>query len=441
MQERRSKRDVLAAFSLTAIVSVAILLAGSKGKGRLGVTSAIFPAVSSVAAAERNPWALAAEQVTADRGEAATGRQAQVAVPAQLRHSDDPRRFLATQVAEWREHEVATPRDFAGLANLIHSGELVEVAPVTDNYILFGVGALADGEPFTYYDKSSGQSVPLYDDAELAQAYARLEQTSVSLRAETDALRHELDSVGKNERARRTSLRAQLVRPERALKAAREQAALLHSYYDTTERRSALADERAALAALAGDFSGRDYDIADAAARKVMKVRMLSHLRPAALAVLQELAGSYRAKFNRPLPITSLVRPDEYQRELGKTNANATRIDIPPHSTGLAFDILYRYMTAEEQEFVMADIARLRDAGRVEALRENRDHFHVFAFIDGQRPAEDAIRASLDRSPAPRTKTPATRRTAEGRSKHESKKIGRKETVKKAGKPAGRKRK
>jgi Family of unknown function (DUF5715) len=378
--------------------------------------------------------------VTADRGEA-TGRQAQVEVPTQLRHYSDPHRFLATQVAEWREHHVGTPRDFAGLAALIRGGELVEVTPVTDSYVLFGVGALADGEPFTYYDKTSGRSVPLYDDAELAQAYAQIEQTRVSLRAEAGTLRRELDSLGKNERARRASLRAQLARPEQALMAAQKEAALLHSYYDAADRQRALTAERATLAALASDFAGRGYELTDAAARREMKVRMLSHLRPAALAVLQELAASYHEKFQRPLPITSLVRPDEYQRQLGKTNANATRIDTPPHSTGLAFDILYRYMTAAEQEFVMADIARLRDAGRVEALREKRDHIHVFAFIDGQRPGEELIRASLDHSPAPRTKTPTTQRTAEKRPKREIKKTSRKETVKKAGKPAGRKRK
>ncbi|MET0621792.1 MAG: hypothetical protein ABW250_02320 [Pyrinomonadaceae bacterium] len=102
---------------------------------------------------------------------------------------------------------------------------------------------------------------------------------------------------------------------------------------------------------------------------------------------------------------------------------------MPPHSTGLAFDILYRYMTAEEQEHVMADIARLRDAGRVESLRENRDHFHVFAFVDGRRPDEELIAASLGHSSK-----------AGGRkdSKKEPPKKSVKEASKKASKPAAR---
>jgi hypothetical protein len=133
-----------------------------------------------------------------------------------------------------------------------------------------------------------------------------------------------------------------------------------------------------------------------------MKVRMLSSLRPEAVKVLEEIAGAYREKFDRPLPLTSLVRPDEYQHALSKVNPNATRMETPPHSTGLAFDIYNRFMTAEEQSFVMDYLARLKDDGRIEVLRENRDHYHVFAFIDGVRPDEAIINASLGKTKAPK---------------------------------------
>ena len=126
-----------------------------------------------------------------------------------------------------------------------------------------------------------------------------------------------------------------------------------------------------------------------------MKVRKLGSLRPEALKVLEEIAASYREKFDRPLAITSLVRPDEYQHELNKVNPNATRIETPPHSTGLAFDIYYHFMTADEQSYVMSQLAQLKDEGRIEVLRENRDHYHVFAFMDGMRPDETLISASL----------------------------------------------
>ena len=67
----------------------------------------------------------------------------------------------------------------------------------------------------------------------------------------------------------------------------------------------------------------------------------------------------------------------------------------PPHTTGLAFDIYYRFMTAAEQEFMMGEIARLEREGRVEALRELRDHYHVFAFPEGRAPEEKQVEKVL----------------------------------------------
>ena len=58
-------------------------------------------------------------------------------------------------------------------------------------------------------------------------------------------------------------------------------------------------------------------------------------------------------------------------------------------------------MSVAEQNFVMADLARLKDAGRIEVLRERNANFHVFAFIDGVRPGDDLIAASLQDAGAP----------------------------------------
>jgi hypothetical protein len=173
---------------------------------------------------------------------------------------------------------------------------------------------------------------------------------------------------------------------------------LFDAHYGRPEERRRLFDKFGEIEALAGGFSGREYDLADEQSRGRMKVRMLRHLRPEALRVLEEVAASYRREFDRPLPVSSLVRPLEYQHELSKVNSNATRIAAPPHSTGLAFDIFNGYMAAGEQQHVMADLARLKDEGRIEVLRENRDHFHVFAFVDGTRPGEELILRSLGRA-------------------------------------------
>ena len=64
-------------------------------------------------------------------------------------------------------------------------------------------------------------------------------------------------------------------------------------------------------------------------------------------------------------------------------------------STGLAFDIDYRYMSSAEQNFVMNYLAQLKRDGRIEVLRERGANFHVFAFTDGVRPPDELIKASL----------------------------------------------
>jgi hypothetical protein len=134
--------------------------------------------------------------------------------------------------------------------------------------------------------------------------------------------------------------------------------------------------------------------------------------------VILDLAREYHDKFGRLLPITSLVRTERYQRRLGRVNANATRVEIPPHTTGCAFDISYRYMAADEQQFLMDRIAKLEDDGKVESLRERRNHFHVFVFADGRRPPEELVAQFLDDVDASHAAERAERAAAPRRSSH-----------------------
>jgi hypothetical protein len=157
-----------------------------------------------------------------------------------------------------------------------------------------------------------------------------------------------------------------------------------------------VAHDYAPLQALARDFGGRSYNLDDPSDRVALKANMLSSLRPAALKILEEVAAAYHRQFDRPLPVSSLVRPEQYQHAVRRFNRNAVLIEAPPHSTGLAFDIDYRYMSGPEQTFVMAELARLKNEGRIEAIRERNANYHVFAFVNGTRPSEDLITASLD---------------------------------------------
>src|SRR6185503_8160491 len=152
---------------------------------------------------------------------------------------------------------------------------------------------------------------------------------------------------------------------------------------------------------LAKNFNGRSYDLNNPADRYALKVNMLSSVRPEALKIMEQVAAAYHGQFDRPLPVSSLVRPEQYQHALRRVNRNAVTIDAPPHSTGLAFDIDYRYMSVAEQNFVMRELARLKTEGKIEVIRERSANYHVFAFINGVRPSDDLITASLEKAGAP----------------------------------------
>ncbi|HEY8186138.1 MAG TPA: DUF5715 family protein [Pyrinomonadaceae bacterium] len=399
MKSRKSSLIFLTGNSIFFIIVAALLVTPHwrhRGGGSLRTLDNLLP--TTARAAEVNPWTHAVEKVKEERGEP-VGKQAKIETPSQLRHYSDSRRFLATQVAEVREHHIENPQDFVDLSAMIKAGEMVPLQPVTENYILFGVGGNADKDPFTRYE--NGKSISLYNEAGLRQEYAGIAESRGKFESELGGFRKDLSALNKRDRSRRTKLLGQIAPVEGAIKSEDAKKSLLDSYYGNAEKRRQLFGYYASIEDFGKSLPGRAFDIEDASDRRDLKVRMLSSLRPEAFKVLEEIAVSYREKFNRPLPITSLVRPDEYQHELGKTNPNATRIETPPHSTGLAFDILYRFMTAAEQAHVMAQLAQLKDAGRIEVLRENRDHYHVFAFIDGLRPNESLINASLGDTRAP----------------------------------------
>jgi pSer/pThr/pTyr-binding forkhead associated (FHA) protein len=291
-------------------------------------------------------------KVKEERGEP-VGYEAAVEIPAELKHYSDRRRNLAIQAAETIEQNLRIPHDFSELAQMIRQKQFIELKPVGENHVLYAVGGGATDAPFTHFDKDTGQSVPVYRNA------AEM-QSALASSAETD-----------------------------------ERKALINSFYSTSRGRALAASEYDTLNLLARDFDKRAYDLNDAASRKAFKRRMLSFIRPEAQKVLEELAAAYKARFNRLLPLASVIRTEEYQRELSERNVNAARNSLPPHTTGLAFDISYRYMTAAEQNFLMTEIARLEAAGRVEALRENNNCFHVFAFPDGRPPSEALISKSM----------------------------------------------
>lgn len=346
----------------------------------------------------RDPYAEAVSKLEEDRGEP-TGRKATVEIPPELKQYSEARRFLAIQGAAAAEASVGPPHDFAELAGMIEGGrELVEVPRLGRGFVLYGVGLTATGA-LTHYDAKAKKVVPLYANVEELEAAERglveeREQLSNGLRE----IEVRLKELGRKEREARAQLLADAAAKKKELTVISEKEQLLADYYGKPGAKTRakigerLFDEYVIIERLARDFGGRSYELRDPVASKEFQARMLSYVRPSTLALIEELGTIYESKFGRRLPITSLVRTDEYQRLLRESgNPNAADVAPPPHTTGFAFDVYYRYMTAAEQEFVMSEIARLERAGRVEALRELRDHYHVFVFAEGRPPAAESV--------------------------------------------------
>ncbi|HKO98458.1 MAG TPA: DUF5715 family protein [Pyrinomonadaceae bacterium] len=352
--------------------------------------------LTAVAARASIPdWAQSMERVKEPRGD--TGNAA-MEIPSELRHYEERRWFLATQVAEVKKFNLRPVQDFVDLAATIRRGDMVPLPAVTETYILFGVGARVNGDAFTRY--VANQNLELNDEAGLREAYTRLESEHAKLKNDVSDLQSQLLAANNG---KHDELEHEIAARQQELKSNEANQALIKNYYELSSGSPKLWRDYDSLQALAKNFGGRSFNLDDAADRETFKVYMLSSLRPQALKVLEEIAKRYHDQFARPLPVSSLIRPEQYQRALRRVNRYAATIDTPPHSTGLAFDINYRYMNIAEQNFVMSEMARMKNEGRIEVLRERGANFHVFAFIDGQRPSNDLVTASLDEvGPAPK---------------------------------------
>jgi hypothetical protein len=359
-------------------------------------------------------WEQALAKVKEDRGEVAGAEP--IEIPPELRHYSERRWFLATQVAEVRKHNLVTSQDFLDLATKLKRGDLVGVPAVTDTYVLFGVGQIADDDPFARHEDE--RNVELYNEHQLREEFARLDNARATLATEISKLNKQIAGLNRRDKTRRSELQKQLATQHAALKSNDEHKQQLQELYSHPAARERLFRDYESLQTLAKDFRGRSFDLENPADRQELKVTLLSSLRPQAFKLMEEIASAYHRQFDRPLPVSSLVRPEQYQRALRRVNRGAAVIETPPHSTGLAFDIDYRYMSAAEQNFVMAELARLKQADRIEVLRERTANYHVFVFIDGTRPSDEFVTASLDEiGPAPAETKDAVKEPARAKRK------------------------
>ncbi|HEU4435267.1 MAG TPA: DUF5715 family protein, partial [Pyrinomonadaceae bacterium] len=349
-----TKRIVLVLLFFAAIgagVWLGLRLARPRSQTQPAEESRAVPVESS-----SDTWDQAVEKVKADRGEPA-GVNARVETPPELKHYEERHWFLATQVAEIAKSGVHTCQDYMDLAAMIERGEMVTVPAFTDTYILFGIGQRADDDAFSRY--VDDRSIEIYDEAHLSAAYKQLEDKRTKLQADIASLKSQATKLTKRERTKQRELQKQITAAQAEVNSSDKDKAELDEIYGNAETRQRMFRDYASLQSLAKNFAGRSFDLNNAADRQALKMTMLSSVRPQALKVMEEVAKAYHERFGRRLPVSSLVRPEQYQRALRRVNRNAVLIDTPPHSTGLAFDIDFRYMSAAEQTFVMQELARL----------------------------------------------------------------------------------
>ncbi len=147
-----------------------------------------------------------------------------------------------------------------------------------------------------------------------------------------------------------------------------------------------------AIQQLANNFDGQKYDLNNPRDRKQIRIRLLRMFHPRARPILEKLAKAYYDEFKRPLRVTSLTRSMDYQISLNKINPNSFMVrgkgSLPPHTSGCAFDLARKHMTAKEQNFVMKKLAEMERANELDALREGNANacFHVFIYDDGKPP-------------------------------------------------------
>jgi hypothetical protein len=393
---RRTLAFVLALFCAGAVAGLVYLGRGGNLRGRISEQAGrVRDAITGADARPPDPYAEAVLKVEEDRGEA-VGRKADAEVPAELKQYAEARRFLAVQATSAREAGLSPSHDFAELAASIRDGGLVEAPRLGRGYVLYGVGLAATGA-LTHYDAARSRSVPLFADEAGLKSYGDgLDAERARLEGELEETAEKLKALGRKDKQARAQLNEEAKAKRKELAGVEDGLKSLKLYYGTPKDRGALFAEYETLASLARDFGGRTYDLNDAASAREFQARLLTYVRPAALAVMEELGSAYQEKFGRPLPITSLIRTEEYQRTLREAgNPNAGNFPVEPHTTGLAFDVYYHFMSGAEQQFVMDEIARLERDGRVEALRELRDHYHVYAFPEGKRPDDKAVDKTL----------------------------------------------
>src|SRR6185503_6958534 len=181
----------------------------------------------------------------------------------------------------------------------------------------------ADRDVFTHHDAKTGVEVPLYDGwGDFRDASDEMAGELDTLRAEANEQRAQLRKMPRAtrvQRRRRAAVQSRINGLTAAVRILEQRRKVLASFYEDYDRRRELVGEYRFLNETARHFEGRSYDLAQPAQRLRLKARLLSFLRPEARDMMLEIARGYHGQFDRPLPVSSLVRTLGYQKALTRT--------------------------------------------------------------------------------------------------------------------------
>jgi len=133
------------------------------------------------------------------------------------------------------------------------------------------------------------------------------------------------------------------------------------------------------------------------------------YCRPWTAQFLTDLSRQHAARFHSSLEVSSAVRTVDYQKQLQRTNGNATAAEgdvASPHLTGAAVDIPKSNMTRDEIAWMRTSLLALQQAGKLDVEEEFRQscfHITVYKSYTGQPtaapPTNEAV--NLADEPAP----------------------------------------
>ena len=108
------------------------------------------------------------------------------------------------------------------------------------------------------------------------------------------------------------------------------------------------------------------------------------YLRPWTKLFLTRLSAQFRARFGKPLRITSLLRTASYQHALRGRNRNAAPASGPrasSHLTGASLDISKKGLRGAEIAWLRRVLLSLKNQGYLYAIEEFRQpNFHIMVY-------------------------------------------------------------